>query len=124
MPLAQIFKLPDVIKPLAMLEARDALYRLLDRLQVDVTAWEAGAVVRSWTIAVSAMFEAITAQQAEIARSGFLEYAQGAWLRIKAKYDYNGLPEAATYATGTLTLVNTAGGIYHGGPGDLIVRNT
>lgn len=123
MALAQIFKLADVIVPIKMLDARNAMYRVLERIGVNTTAWEPGAVVRSQLVAASAMFEALTGQQAEIARSGFLEYASGAWLRIKAKYDYNVIPEAASFATGTVTLTNAGGGIYSGGPGDLIVRN-
>lgn len=119
-----LFKLTDIVTPLTMFEVRDGVYRVLDRLKIATTAWAPGDGVRTMIIGFSAMHAALSEQQAEIAKSGFLEYASGTWLRIKAKYDYNVIPEDATYATGTVVLSNAGGGIFSAGPGDLIVRNT
>jgi hypothetical protein len=123
MALPVLFKLADLVKPATFTEFRDSIYEILRRLDVSTTTWAPGDPTRTQVEATALMFAALTEQHAETAKSGFLELAEGTWLRIKAKYDYDVLQDDATFATGDITLVNAGGGIFSGGPGDLIVRN-
>jgi phage-related baseplate assembly protein len=90
-------------------------------LGVNTTAWGTGAVVRTMTVAVSAMLSALSSLQAEIAASGFLDLATKDWLTLVARYVYGVERIEATFAAGFLTLSNSGGGIFDIDPGDLIV---
>ena len=118
-----LFRFDDLIKPLTRAEVRTSLYATMTTLGLRTTAWEAGAVTRTIVTACSSMFAALSELQAEIARSGFLEYARGPWLRIVARYVYGVIAYDATFATGDITLVNNGGGLYSVAAGDCIVRN-
>jgi phage-related baseplate assembly protein len=118
-----LFRFTDLITPLTRAEVRTSIYASMTKLGLRVTAWEAGAVTRTIVTACSSMFAALSELQAEIARSGFLEYARGPWLRIVAKYVYNVDAYEATFATGEVRLTNTGGGLYNVEAGDCIVRN-
>jgi hypothetical protein len=72
-------------------------------------------------VAVAAVMAVFTQLTAAIARSGFLELAEGDWLTIVAHYVYDVDRQTATFATGQLRLNNTGGGVYPMGPNDLIV---
>jgi phage-related baseplate assembly protein len=66
---------------------------------------------------------AFTELTARIARSGFLELAEGDWLRLVAKHVYNVDAIEATFAEGTVLLTNAGGGIYDLDENDLIVAD-
>lgn len=123
MALAKIFTLSELIAPITRTEARDALFAIMSKVGINTTAWEPGAVVRTMVTANAAMFEALAQLQAEIAKSGFLEYAEGSWLRLIARHVYGVDPIDATFATGNVVLTNTGGGLYEVDAGDLIVQN-
>lgn len=124
MALTKIFSIDELLKPVTQPEARDALYNVLARLEVDTTQWPPGAVTRAMTYANSMMFSALSELQAEIAKSGFLDYATGTWLRLIARLVYGVTPIDATFATGEVTLTNNGGGLYSVDAGDLVVANT
>lgn len=119
-----IFKLTDLTTPVTRAEWLASIYAVLARLEINTTAWGSGAVTRTMAVAASACFAALSELQAEGIRGGFLEYARGPWLRIKARFDYGVEPDDATFATGELVLTNTGGGLYEVDAGDLIVKNT
>lgn len=123
MALPTIFHFADLVKTVTFAEFRASIYGVLARLGISTTTWAPGDPTPAQIESTSIMLEALSEQQAEIAKSGFLEFAQGAWLRIKAKYDYDVIPEDASFATGELMLTNTGGGIFNAAAGDLIVRN-
>ena len=123
MALTKIFSIDELLKPVTQPEARDAIYNVLARLEVDTTSWAPGAVTRAMTYANSMMFSALSELQAEIAKSGFLDYATGTWLRLIARLVYGVTPIDATYATGEITLTNNGGGLYTVDAGDLVVSN-
>lgn len=117
------FAFKDLITPVTRDEAKASIYAAMTALGLKTTAWEAGAVTRTIVTACALMFSALSQLQADIARSGFLDYAQGSWLKLVARFVYNVEPFAATFATGEITLTNTGGGLFEVDPGDLIVAN-
>lgn len=115
------FSLSDLTTPATRADVQASIYRVLGIMGVNTTAWGAGAVVRTLTVAVSAILSAFSSLQAQIASSGFLDLAEDNWLTLVAKYVYDVDRNEAAFATGTLTLSNSGGGIYIVDPGDLIV---
>jgi phage-related baseplate assembly protein len=119
-----VFELDDLIEPVTRDEVQQSVYDALGTLGVNTTAWKSGSVVRTMIVAVSAVMAAFSTLQAEIARSGFLEFASGNWLTLVARYVYGVERITATFATGDVTLHNTGGGVYAFDPDDLIFANT
>jgi phage-related baseplate assembly protein len=118
-----LFTLTDLTKPATREDVQTAIYQVLGVLGVNTTSWGTGAVVRTMIVATSAVLAALSTLQANIAASGFMELAEGAWLTLTAHYVYDVDRLEATYATGLLTLTNPGGGVFDVLPGDLIVSN-
>lgn len=100
------FNLSDLTTPTTVAEARKSVYDVLGILGVNTTDWRPGAVVRTLITAFCVLFAGCTNLIAAVANGGFLALASKAWLTLKARYDYNEEREAATYATGGLTVAN------------------
>lgn len=121
---APLFSLDDLTTPLTRAEVETAIYQVLSLVGVNTTSWKPGAVVRTMIVAVSIVLSAFSTLQAKIARSGFLELSSGDWLTLVAYYVY-GVPRlTATFATGQVTLTNSAGGVFSGDADDLIFSNS
>jgi len=58
----------------------------------------------------------------ELNRAGFLSSTSGTWLTLLAQDVYGVTREAATYATPTVTLANSGGGVYTRAAGEVIVK--
>jgi len=111
--------------PMTTEEVKASVYYILSRIGVPVTSWKEIAAMRAVVAAVSAVMAAFTVLMAEIAKSGFLELAAGDWLSLVGKYVYGVERIEATFATGEVTLNNTAGGVYGPfDPGDVVFLNT
>ena len=115
--------LDELTQPLSREEVQASIYAVLARLGVNTTSWKSGAVVRTIIVGVSSVFAAYTDLMALIARSGFLALSSGEWLTLVASYVYGVERHDATFASGTLTLDNSGGGLYILEAGDLIARN-
>ena len=122
--MAPTLTLQELTNPLTRQEVQASIYTVLARVGVNTTSWRSGAVVRTTIVGVSVVIAALTRLQADIARSGFLELAEGQWLRLCARHGYNVEVQEATFATGELELRNTAGGLWEFDPGELVVANT
>jgi hypothetical protein len=72
---------------------------------------------------VSIVSSALSRLTAKLAQSGFLSTATGDWLGQVATNVYNVTPQGATFATTTVRLINSGGGVYSFDPGDLQVLN-
>jgi phage-related baseplate assembly protein len=115
--------LDELTQPLSREEVQASIYATLARLGVNTTSWKSGAVVRTIIVGASSVFAAYTDLMALIARSGFLALSSGDWLTLVAWYVYGIDRHTATFASGTLTLTNSGGGLYILEAGDLIARN-
>lgn len=118
------YSFADLIQPMTRQEVQTAIYSALTSAGVNTTSWKTGAVVRTMIVSVSAVIAALTTLKAQIARSGFLEFAAGDWLAIVARYVYDVEREPASFATGTVTLDNEGGGVFEiEAAGDFIVSH-
>jgi phage-related baseplate assembly protein len=118
------FELDDLIQPVTRAEVQQSIYDVLGIVGVVTTTWKPGAVVRTIIVAVSAVLAALSNLQANICRSGFLQFSSGSWLTLVARYGYGVERLGATFASGSLTLVNGGGGVYTVDPDDWIFLNT
>lgn len=121
--MADIFSLDDLTTPLTRAEVQQSIYDVLAQLGVNTTSWKSGAVVRTMIVCVSTVLAALSELEAEIARSGFLAESAGDWLTIVARYVYGVERIEATFATGSVTMENSGGGVYEFDPDDLIFSN-
>lgn len=93
-------------------------------LGLPVTSWVAGDPTRSLYHYVAEVLSTLESMAAGFVGSGFLDYAAGGWLTLLADQIYNVQRVEATYASTTVTLANTGGGIYVIAPGDVVVKNS
>lgn len=115
--------LKELTTPLTRKDVEASIYKTLAALEVPVTSWKSGGVARAITTSFSLVIAALSELIASVTKSGFLDTAEGPWLTILAKQTFAVDRIKATYATGEVTLSNSAGGYFALDPGDLIVRN-
>ena len=83
-----------------------AALELAEAVGLPVSTWRTGDPTRTMLRADADAFETLDAAQAEYAKAGFLEDAEGDWLTLRAKDVYGVEREEATFATSTVTLSN------------------
>jgi len=98
-------------------------------LGVPVTSWEVGDPTDSLAQWVTEEIAALEVVFVDFCKSAFLDYAAAdstlyEWLVIVAAQNFGYVARTATYATGTIRLTNTAGGIYTFDIGDLTIKNS
>lgn len=114
----------ELLTPLTYDEAKQTQYDALAMVGVSTTGWKPGFVVRTMIASVAVLMVVFSTLITLIGKSGFLKFARGIWLTFVARYVYGIEREAATFATGFVTLNNSAGGgLYELQPGDLILIN-
>jgi hypothetical protein len=116
--------LDDLTSPPSVAAIRTAIYSVLATTGVDTKPWKPGAVVRTIITAAAIVLAAFARLVSLITRSGFLTLAEGDWLTVAAKELRNVDRIDATFASGTITVNNSGGGVYPLDPGDLVVRNS
>lgn len=115
--------LEKLTTPLTVDEVKTSIYQVLAAVGTNTTGWKPGAVVRTIVAAVAILVASLSELMALIAKSGFLELAEGDWLTLVAKYVFGVKRVEATFAVGQVTLSNSSGGVYVFDPGDLVVIN-
>lgn len=119
------FSVDDLTTPLTSAEIKASIYDVLGIVGVDTTSWKSGAPLRVMIAAVSIILASFSVLISLIARSSFLELASGSWLTLVARYVYGVRRFDATFATGSVTLTNSGGGVYGPfAPGDVIFSNS
>lgn len=90
-----------------------------------VSSWQAGDPTRSLYHLLSEILSTLEGVVAQYVAAGFLDYAEGEWLILLAKQVFDVDAIEATYATTTVTLTNTGGGLFEDiTAGDLTFKNT
>jgi len=92
-------------------------------LGLNVTSWIAGDPTRATFWFLAEILSILEVHVAGYIASGFLEYAEKGWLTLLAKQLFNVEREPATYAVVPITFVNSGGGYYDFGAGDVRVKN-
>lgn len=105
-------------------EVEDAIYAALAALGASTTSWKPGSVARAIITGIAIVLAAFSELQAKIALGGFLKLAKGDWLTVVAEHAFFVTRDLGTFATSTITVDNTAGGVYSGGADDLLFRNS
>lgn len=116
--------LDSLITPLTRAEVEAQIYAAMVAQGVPITTWRASGVARTIVTATAIVGSAFSALQAQIAKAGFLSYAEGGFLAQKATEDYNTPPIPGTFASGNLRLDNTGGGVFSVGVGQSVARNS
>lgn len=117
-----IFSVDQLLTPLTIAEARETTYAILVQLGVPTTGWRAGAVVRFVVALVAILMVALSRIIVTIGKSGLLEHAEADWLTLHSKDTYGVERIGETFATGTVTLENTAGGVYNPAADEIIIQ--
>lgn len=112
--------LAEVTTPVTRQQVQASIYSILGALGVDVTVWLSGSPLRSAIVPFSAMLEAFSKQLADVASSGFLQFATGDWLELVARHVYGVEKLKALFATGNLSINNNGGGLYDFNAGELV----
>lgn len=102
----------------------DLALRVATSVGVDVSTWQAGDPTRSLYHVESESLSALETMVVGFIRSGFLDYAEGDWLKVHAKQVFNVDVPDATFASTTVVLTNTGGGVYDIDANDLTFRNS
>lgn len=107
-------------------QVKRQLYTLLDGLGLQTTAWFSGAPTRTLIAIVAPLLSGLANVGVLLARSGFLDTAEGEFLKLLARLVYKVEPIEATFATGAVTLDNVGGGSFDSpgfDAGDVVFRN-
>lgn len=117
------FSLDQLTTPLTREQVQTKIYDVLATIGVTTTTWKPGAVVRTMIAACAIVLAALSVLVSRIARSGFLELAEGAWLALVARHVFGEEKIYATFAEGEITLTNAGGGIYDYDADEVTFRN-
>jgi len=118
-----LFTLADLTTPLTRDQVKEKIYDVIAAVGTNTTTWKPGAVVRTMIVGCSIVMAAFSELTALVAKSGFLELAEKAWLALVAWYVYGVKKEYASFAEGSVTLTNAGGGIFSLDADDLTVGN-
>ena len=101
-----------------------ALLTIATTIGLNTTTWQPGDPTRSLLYLESNQIAALEAEATGYIQSGFLDYATGQWLALAALEIFNETIPAATFATTSVTLTNSGGGIFTIAPGDLTFKSS
>lgn len=107
-----MISLTDLVRALTSDEVKTSVLAALETLGFPVASWARGAVIRTIVAAFSATLAPFTTIQVAIAKSGFLDWAEGDWLTLVAEQVYSVDRNPAEFAGGTVTLDNAGGGLF------------
>jgi phage-related baseplate assembly protein len=116
--------LADLTTPLTPDQVKASIYDVLATVGTNTTSWKPGAVARTIIAAFAIVAAAFSELTALIAKSGFLELAEKDWLTLVARYVFGVERTLATFAAGSVTLTNTAGGVFDMGVRDAVFKKS
>jgi len=102
----------------------DSLLQLASALGLPTTTWRTGDPTRTTLRADANLWAQYDAAAAIYAASGFLDTAEGDWLALRALDTYNVTKADATYATPSVSFLNSGGGFYEIEPGGLTMSSS
>jgi len=107
-----MISLLELVKALTSDELRATLLSILTTLGFPVSSWHLGSVIRAMVSLFAAVLSPFTDLQVQIARSGFLDWAEELWLDLLAEQVFDTPRIKATFAVGSVTLSNAGGGSF------------
>lgn len=115
--------LDELTTPLTKDEIEDSIYAAIEARGTKTTSWQEGAIARTIIAGASIIMAAFSKLQATLAKSGFLELAEGSWLSLVALYVFGVTRNAGTFAAGEIEFNNGGGGVFSFGVGDVVAFN-
>lgn len=115
--------LEELTTPATRQEIEEAIYAAIAARGAKTTGWKPGSVVRTIITGIAIVASGFSQLQALLAKSGFLELAEGVWLTLVAQYVYGVPRDTGAFATGPVVVSNASGFVYSFDPGDLVVVN-
>lgn len=125
----RLILISDLLTPISAAQFRTTFVNVLSAFGINASAWVKGGTASTILTATSQTCEGFNALMVQGLSSAFLETATGGWLTLLAYFVYGVTRPPATFATGTVTLTNTGGGVYNYGPGqvtflDVVTKQT
>ncbi len=102
----------DLITPVTSAQQEETFLKTLETAGLAPRAWRKGGSLRTILFVVAVVVSGLSGMIAGFAASGFLDTSAGGWLTLLAQSVYGVTRIPATFATGSVTLVNTGGGSY------------
>lgn len=118
-----MISIAQLMAPVTSAQVRAKFVSMLQQLGVPADQWRTGGVASSILTIVSQTYASFTTILSDAVASGFLGTASGDWLTLVAFYGYNVIRSPATFATGALTLTNSAGGSFSFAAGEVTVQD-
>lgn len=120
-----LLTIDQLFTPLTKEQVKQKLYDLAAGLGLPTTAWVSGAPTRVLIAILSEIYGTFLAPLlVSLAKSGFLDDAEGNWLTLLAAKVYGVTRIEATFATGEVTVTNAGAGVYAFEIGEFSVRNS
>lgn len=116
-----MISLTDLLKPTTQKEIEKYIIDLLVSIGFPVEAWNEGSVGRTLVEFTAALVSKLSPTIATVAKSGFIDLSQGAWLTLLARQLYGLDRKAATIAVGQIRITNTTFSTF-GAPAGLLIR--
>jgi hypothetical protein len=113
----------DLVKTYTVAQLEQTAHTALSLLGFPVASWQKGSVIRTLVRLFAELLKPVVDTMALIARSGFLDWAEGIWLDLVAEQVYLVTRIPATFASGEIKLDNSAGGLYTYAAGQFRVYN-
>lgn len=85
---------------------------IAQNLGLPVTSWQAGDPTRSLYMLESELLSTLESVVVGFISSGFLDFAHGDWLNVKAKQDFGVDVPGATFASTSCVLTNSGGSVF------------
>ncbi len=117
------FSLTELTTPLTTAEVEEAIYGVIEAQGTDTSSWKAGAVTRAMITGVSIVLAGVSVLVASVADAGFLSKSVTDWLTVLAREQFGVTRQSATFASGSLTLVNSGGGVFTPAIDDVTASN-
>lgn len=119
---------PDTLDTLLIQEDADSIMAQLLAIatlaKLPVTTWQAGDPTRTLFTFESKYLARLDATITGYAQSGFLDFAEGQWLIVKALQDFGYVVPTATFAETSVVLTNAGASLYDLDPGDVVVKSS
>lgn len=111
-----MISITDLLTPVTADQQLETFLSVLEQLNIPARSWRPGGVMRTFLRVVARTYAGFSSAMVTALGFGFLETAEGGWLVLLAFYVYGVTAIASTFASGSLTLINTGGGVYTYGP--------
>lgn len=114
----------QLLTALTPAQVRSNLVATLQSLGLQPQNWPQGSIASSLLTGIATIGSVLTGQLANGIAQQWNPTASGGGLQLLSQYFFGITPPQATFASGSVTLTNTGGGVYSYGPGQATFQST